>query len=231
MATPLTVIALEIVDSTQDEARQRFSGNPLVVIAGAQRRGRGRTGATWESAPRALAASLAWAPQWPASAVARLTLVAGLAALDVIGGGGGLKWPNDVMIGGAKAGGILTERFGDTVITGLGLNLYWPDPPPGFGALATADPGPNAARHLGETWAERVLQRAAPGPERWGQAEYLARCVTIGEEIAWDPDGGGTATGIAADGGLVVMTRAGEVVLDSGAVRTVRRRGGPEGHG
>ncbi|MBI5156526.1 MAG: biotin--[acetyl-CoA-carboxylase] ligase [Acidimicrobiia bacterium] len=231
MATPLTIIALEVVDSTQDEARQRYSGTPLVVIAGAQRRGRGRTGATWESAPRALAVSLAWSPHWPVSAVARLTLVAGLAALDVIGGDGGLKWPNDVMIGGAKAGGILTERYGDTVITGLGLNLYWPDPPPGFGALTTADPGADAARHLGERWAERLLQRAASGPDGWGRAEYLARCVTIGEEIAWDPDGRGTATGIASDGGLVVMTSAGEVVLESGAVRTVRRRGGPGGRG
>jgi BirA family biotin operon repressor/biotin-[acetyl-CoA-carboxylase] ligase len=230
MATPFTVVALEAVDSTQDEARHRFSGDPVVVIAAAQRAGRGRTGASWVSAPRAVAASLAWKPEWPESMLARLTLVAGLAALDVIGGGG-LKWPNDLIVGGSKVGGILTERFGDVVVTGLGLNLYWPDRPPGFAALADADPGADAARRFAEAWAGRVLARTAAGPEAWGHAEYVARCVTIGAEIAWDPSGHGTATGIAPDGGLVVMTADGEVVLESGVVRMVRPRSSPGGHG
>lgn len=226
MATPFTVIALQVVDSTQDEARQRFTGDPLVVIAGAQRAGRGRTGTTWESAPRSLAASLAWVPGWPESALGRVTLVAGLAALDVIGAAGGLKWPNDVIVGGAKAGGILTERFGDLVVTGLGLNLYWPEPPHGVAALAAADPGADAVGRLGEAWAGRLLARAAAGPDEWGHAEYVARCVTVGEEIAWDPTGRGTAIGIAPDGGLIVATGDGEVVLQSGAVRMVRPKGG-----
>ena len=164
-------------------------------------------------------------PGWPESALGRVTLVAGLAALDVIGAVGGLKWPNDVIVGGAKAGGILTERFGDLVITGLGLNLYWPAPPKGVAALAAADPGADAVGSLGEAWAARLLARAAEGPDHWGHAEYVTRCVTIGEEITWDPTGRGTAIGIASDGGLIVATRDGEVVLQSGAVRMVRPPG------
>src|SRR3990172_3607119 len=99
MATPFTVVALEVVDSTQDEARHRFSGDPLVVIAVAQRAGRGRTGTTWEAAPRAVAASLAWEPEWPESGLARLTPVAALAALALIGGGGP-EGANHLIVGG-----------------------------------------------------------------------------------------------------------------------------------
>lgn len=228
MATPFTLVALEVVESTQDEARQRFSGDPLVVIAAAQRAGRGRTGATWESAPRAVAVSLAWEPDWPESALARLSLVAGLAAMDVIGAEGGLKWPNDVVVAGGKAGGILTERFGNLVVAGLGLNLYWPQPPPGITALEDIDPGDEAARGAGQAWARRVLERAAAGPDLWGHAEYVARCVTLGEDISWEPAGQGTAIGITLEGGLVVRTADREVVLTSGAVRLVRTRRDPE---
>jgi BirA family biotin operon repressor/biotin-[acetyl-CoA-carboxylase] ligase len=231
MATPFTVVSLELVESTQDEARQRFSGSPLLVVAWRQRAGRGRTGAQWRSAPRAIAASLAWSPDWPESALSRLTLVAGLAALDALGGGVGLKWPNDLMVDGAKAGGILTERFGDLVVVGLGVNLHWPEPPEGFAALTGTDPGAAAAGRLSEAWAGRLLDRAAAGPEQWGRAEYVARCVTLGEEIGWDPAGHGIATGIAPNGGLIVMTSDGEAVLESGAVRMVRVRGGSAGHG
>jgi hypothetical protein len=118
MATPPSAFHLDVVGSTQDEARTRFSCLPVLVTAARQSSGRGRTGATWESAPRAVAASLAWEPGWPDAAVARLSLVAGLAAADTLGDAIGLKWPNDLMRGEAKVGGILTERFGPVVVAG-----------------------------------------------------------------------------------------------------------------
>src|SRR3990172_3487586 len=112
MATPPSAFHLDVVGSTQDEARTRFSGVPVLVTAARQTTGRGRSGAAWETAPRAVAASLAWEPGWPDAAAARLSLVAGLAAADTLGDAIGLKWPNDLMRGEAKVGGILTERFG-----------------------------------------------------------------------------------------------------------------------
>ena len=229
MATPFTVVELDVVGSTQDEARQRFAGEPVLVVAAAQTAGRGRAGAMWEPAPRAVAASLAWQPGWPVGAVARLTLVAGLAALDVIGDAAALKWPNDLMIGERKVGGILTERFDAVVVTGLGLNLFWPDPPAGIGAVGDRDPGAAAAAAAGRTWGRRMLERTAAGPEQWGWVEYGARCLTVGRDITWDPDGNGTAVGIAREGGLIVDTARGRVVLESGAVRSVRSRGGERG--
>jgi biotin-(acetyl-CoA carboxylase) ligase len=158
-----------------------------------------------------VAASLAWEPDWPEAAVARLSLVAGLAAADVLGDAIGLKWPNDLM---------------QVVVAGLGVNLFWPHPRRGVGALHQRDPGPEVARRLAERWAAGLLERAAAGPEAWGRDEYAARCVTLGRDIVWEPDGRGRARAIAQGGGLVVVTAAGEVVIDSGAVQSIRAAGG-----
>lgn len=226
MATPPSAFHLDSVESTQDEARRRFSGPAVLVTATRQTSGRGRSGAVWENAPRAVAASLAWEPDWPEAAVARLGLVAGLAAADLLGDAIGLKWPNDLMQGEAKVGGILMERFGAVVVAGLGVNLFWPHPRRGVGALHQRDPGPEVPRRLAERWAAGLLERAAAGPDAWGRDEYAARCVTLGRDIVWEPDGRGRARAIAPGGGLVVVTAAGEVVIDSGAVQSIRAAGG-----
>lgn len=222
MVTPIVTIHLEVAESTQDEARARFSGTPILVTAASQTAGRGRSGASWENASRALAASVAFAPGWPDTAIARITLVAGLAALEVVGGGFGLKWPNDLTGDGGKAGGILTERFGDVVVVGLGVNLWWPDAPEGRMAVHDSDPGPAAGPDLGTRWATSLLGRVARGPAAWGRDEYRRVCLTIGHEITWEPGGRGVAVDVATDGGLVVATATGREVLSSGAVTAVR---------
>ena len=229
MATPpLTVAHLDEVGSTQDEARDRFDGSPVLVTARRQTAGRGRSGATWETADRAVAASLAFVPGWPAATLPRLTLVSGLAALDAVGDGADvlLKWPNDVVIPEGKAAGLLVETVDGVVVAGMGINLFWPEPPDGAAALFARDPGLEAAQSLAVRWAAGLLVRSAAGPDAWGREEYAARCATVGAEIAWEPQGRGTATGVASDGGLEVETEAGTVTLHSGAVRHVRAASG-----
>ena len=228
MATPPLSIHLDEVGSTQDEARTRFEGDPVLVTAARQTAGRGRSGASWENADRALAASLAFDPGWPVGALPRLTLVSGLAALEAIGPDVAmfLKWPNDVITPSGKAAGLLVEAGDGVVVAGMGVNLFWPDPPPGATALHDSDPGPAAAHRLAERWAQALLRRASAGPGSWGRDEYLARCATVGAEIAWEPDGSGRAVGVGPDGGLVVETGRGTVTLDSGAVRHVRASAG-----
>ncbi|HEX5630293.1 MAG TPA: biotin--[acetyl-CoA-carboxylase] ligase [Acidimicrobiia bacterium] len=225
MATPFTVHHLEVVASTQDEARARFRAAPVLVTARRQSSGRGRGGAMWQTAPRAVAASLAWVPAWPPESLPRLTLVAGLAALDVLGSPISLKWPNDLVRGDAKAGGILTEHAHGLVVTGLGINLYWPDPPDGIIAVHDDDPGPDAGGEIAAAWAGRVLERVESGPEAWGRDEYRVHCSTLGRRITWDPDGAGVARDVAPDGGLVVETAGGLITIDSGVVRMVRPAG------
>ncbi len=218
MATRIDI--LDEADSTQDEAVARANGGPLLVVARRQLRGRGRSGAPWVDAPRSVAASLAWRPNWPSERLPVLTLEAGLAASDVVDVA--LEWPNDLYRGDDKIGGILVEGHGDLVVAGLGLNLWWPDPPEGMGSIHAEDPGPDAVVEVASAWADRLLERAAAGPDHWDREAYLARCATIGRLVRWEPDGSGTVLDVAADGGLVVESAHGVRTLHSGAVSRLR---------
>jgi BirA family biotin operon repressor/biotin-[acetyl-CoA-carboxylase] ligase len=222
MATPLAIAHLERVGSTQDEARARYAGDPLLVTATGQDSGRGRSGSGWLDADRALAATVAFDTGWPPDRMPIVTLIAGLAALDVLPAHVSLKWPNDVVTGEDKAGGILTEASGGGVFVGLGLNVAWADPPAGMVGLHRSDPGVEHARTVAERWAKALLDRVAAGPDDWGRDEYVTRCSTIGREVTWEPDGVGIASGIGENGELLVDTAAGPVALDSGVVRVVR---------
>jgi len=231
MATPYACTHLTEVDSTQDEARDRFAGTPQLVVADRQVRGRGRLGRHWDQAPRALAASLAFQPSWPESTWPRLTLLAGLAALDALpnrsdsGGPSGeplrLRWPNDLYCGDRKAGGILVEASSGVVVAGLGANLWWPDPPADRTGLYHKDPGPDAALHLGQAWAQSLLSRLGRSPEDWGRAEAEAATTTIGAHVTLSDGTVALAVGLDADGSLVVedgdrrwSVRSGIVAVD-----------------
>lgn len=107
-----------------------------VVIAEAQSAGRGRHGRTWISAPGdSLTFSLLWRFA-PGSAPAGLSLAVGVAvaqALEKVGAGRTavqLKWPNDLLLGGGKLGGILIELSSGAphvAVIGIGLNLRLPE--------------------------------------------------------------------------------------------------------
>lgn len=223
MATDYVADHRARVVSTQDEARRAFAGTPLLVTAAEQTAGRGRHGATWLNAPRALAASLAFRPGWPSERVPLITLLAGLAAQRTLGSDLLLKWPNDVVqADGRKVAGLLAERTADVVVMGMGVNLYWPEAPAGMAGLYPEDPGGATGAGLAEQWASRLLDEIAAGPDQWGLAAYLAVSATVGTTVEWDGGGPGRAIAVDHSGGLVVQTDRGTEVLRSGDVRTVR---------
>src|ERR1700730_9891450 len=112
------VVRLESVTSTQDVARPLPIGS--VVVAEHQTAGRGRLDRRWESPPgTALLVSFVLAPN------PLLSLAAGVAAAEACGGGVRLKWPNDLLLHGAKVGGILVEAGPAKAICGIGINLTW----------------------------------------------------------------------------------------------------------
>ena len=219
MATPYSVQVFDEVTSTQDLAASMAVSGPVLVVAGRQTIGRGRSGSRWLNAERAMAVSLGFTPDWSPEEWSLIPLVAGLAAAEVVGPACRLKWPNDLLIDAAKVGGILSEASGNLVVTGCGLNLYWPDHPPGMAAIYRDDPGPSRHIDLARDWADSLLNRLARGPRAWGLDEYRSRSATLGSKISWEPLGEGTAMDIGDDGALVVATAEGEVRLTAGTVR------------
>jgi BirA family transcriptional regulator, biotin operon repressor / biotin---[acetyl-CoA-carboxylase] ligase len=139
-AVPSRLLHLSESDSTNAEAMRRaLAGEslPIWVLADRQTAGRGRAGRAWASEPGNLFASLAIATPCPPASAGQLSLVAGVAVVDALNraaadrpvAGLRLKWPNDILIGIAKTGGILIESTtlkpggGRLAIIGIGLNL------------------------------------------------------------------------------------------------------------
>jgi BirA family biotin operon repressor/biotin-[acetyl-CoA-carboxylase] ligase len=222
MATPYSLQVYDEVTSTQDIAAAALVDQPILVVAGRQRAGRGRSQRTWESAPRAMAASLAMRPTWDLGSWPLIPLVAGLAAADILEGDVTLKWPNDLLVGEDKVGGILVEGSGGVLVVGCGLNLWWPDPPAGSGALSIDDPGRQAVVDTARAWAERLLLRMAGSPDDWGRSRYLELSATVGRQVSWEPTGQGKAIDIGDDGSLVVETELGIQRLIAGEIRHLR---------
>jgi BirA family biotin operon repressor/biotin-[acetyl-CoA-carboxylase] ligase len=128
--------AFDELDSTNAEARRRAEAGavgPVWITAGVQTAGRGRRGREWHTRSGNLAATLLLATSRPAGEAAQLSFVAALAAADLaetcVGPGAArLKWPNDVLVHGRKAVGILVESGarpqGDLwLAVGIGVNL------------------------------------------------------------------------------------------------------------
>lgn len=218
MATPYLQLIKDVVPSTQDLARQELKDLPVVVIASFQSDGRGRAGKKWENADRSLAISVAW--NAAADDDRPFSLMAGLAAVRALDQDVSLKWPNDLLLGDNKTGGILVERSDEIVVCGMGLNLYWADAPPGFGALHDDDPGESVFKEVGALWAAEFF--ALLDDEGWPIEEYRNVCATLGRDITWEPNGSGLAAGIGPGGELLVETSAGIEKLYAGAVRHVR---------
>ncbi|HYP17762.1 MAG TPA: biotin--[acetyl-CoA-carboxylase] ligase [Opitutus sp.] len=138
----LPISLLEEVDSTNDEAaRQLAAGRtaPFVILARKQTRGRGRLGRSWHSEENGnLYASFAFRPRVAPGRMAVFTLWMGVSLCELIANftqlQPGIKWPNDLLFDGRKAGGMLTEARVDSdqirdLIFGLGLNVNggsWP---------------------------------------------------------------------------------------------------------
>jgi BirA family biotin operon repressor/biotin-[acetyl-CoA-carboxylase] ligase len=91
-----------------------------VALAERQTEGRGRLGRTWEDS--ALMFSVALYPAAPVARWPELTLVAARAVADAIGPRASIKHPNDVLVDGRKAAGILAEAA-SRVVLGVGINV------------------------------------------------------------------------------------------------------------
>jgi len=228
----------DLVGSTNDRARELAApGRPLpaVVIAEAQSAGRGRDGSRWHSPPGAgLWVSIALSLE--ASEGAAFPLQVGLAAAGACedatpGLRVGIKWPNDLFVGGAKVGGVLCERVAGAVVAGVGVNVRQrtEDFPAALAVAATslqAASGRRVSRALlASSLVARVCHGNNAGMGTLGPAvlsELAERDVLRGRPVWTRQAGEGTARGIAPDGALLVEDRHGAVQrVVAGSVRAL----------
>jgi len=209
----------------------------LVLVAEEQSAGRGRLGRAWTAPARSgLTFSVLLRPTSPPSRLGWLPLAAGLAVAEAVGRVAELdvrlKWPNDVLVGERKLGGVLAERVGDAVVIGIGLNVS---------SVQAELPGPMATslviegaactdrdpvlRAVLRRLADRVAGWDAPGGDPDLAADYAARCATLGREVRAQLPGGdvtGIAEGLDGDARLRVLTADGVSLVGAGDVVHLR---------
>lgn len=225
---------LEEASSTNTVALQlaaEGAEHGTVIIAERQTAGRGRLGRHWYSpAHQNLYGSIIVRMTLSPSQVLWLPLITGMAIAQTVEQEAGLqpslKWPNDILIGRRKIGGILCEstshgKQGGAVIIGIGLNVNAGKDtfPPDLQGSATSlaieaervfDRHSLAATLLSHL--ETHLERLQSGDPTQLKKAYLARCSTIGRTIAIHMNNGeqleGFAQDIALDGALLVLPSA-----------------------
>jgi BirA family biotin operon repressor/biotin-[acetyl-CoA-carboxylase] ligase len=143
---PACVRWFSSIDSTMYEAvRLAQAGVRAGTIVGAdeQTSGQGRQGHSWHSERDAgLYVSFVLRIPVAATDLPVVTIALGLAAADAISETAGvacdLRWPNDVLIGGKKCCGILTQLHGPAIVAGIGINVNHSGFPPEIAHLATS---------------------------------------------------------------------------------------------
>jgi len=249
-------VVAETGSTNQDLLTAARGGAPegTVLVAEAQHAGRGRLDRRWVTSPgTALACSVLLRPAAVAPAGRGwVPLLAGVAVAGAVRAVAGveawLKWPNDVLAGGAKLAGILAEQAGDAIVVGIGINVTTSAAQlPGTGATSLALQGASCTdRELLlagllarlEDWYLRWLGDRAPGrpgppgsypgdPVACGlRAEYLRLCATVGKQVRVHLPGGamlaGTATDVDDTGRLVLATAGGRTAVSAGDVVHIR---------
>ncbi len=223
----LPVTFLEETSSTNDVAK-RLEGAAGVVIAARQTAGRGRKSRAFASDEGGVYLSAWFTPAYfgdrplaPKEAV-KSVLFAGLAVcrmLDSFGVKGALKWPNDVLVGGRKLTGILSEMVASTeeidrIVVGIGTNV---DNDPGLpGAVSLSElkgmriDRSEVAAKISDALVDIFREFFAEGFEPL-RREYLSRSCTVGREVfVEDGTARYEARALDVDGdGFLVVERGG----------------------
>ena len=222
----------DATDSTLDvahELAEQGAESGTTVLADCQRAGRGRMGRGWSSEPGLGVWCTVIERSVPRDAMDVLSIRVGLLIaerLDSLAGEAvGVKWPNDLVVRGAKLGGILVEArwTGDTlgwIAIGVGLNVVRPI---SEAAAAGMPKGTARVRVLAAAVAGIRTAAVAKGHlsademKRYGSRDYLTGKRVVEPLV-------GTVSGIATNGALVVETRQRTERVRSGTIRLAEGR-------
>ncbi|MXO48569.1 biotin--[acetyl-CoA-carboxylase] ligase [Erythrobacter vulgaris] len=210
------------------------------LVTDRQTAGRGRQGRTWFDGHGNFMGSTLVRPHGRDPAPASLALLAGLALYEAVlplvanPTDLRLKWPNDLMFGGAKLAGILLEREGDAIIVGIGVNLAAAPDLPARRTTTLSTFGPPPDRDL---FANALAASFDKELERWrtyGLDPLVRRWESIahpfGAPLTVSPPGeqpiNGTFAGLTEDGALRLRLAGGESrVIHAGDVMLANEEG------
>lgn len=240
------LISLEATDSTNDDVLQAArSGDPgqLWIIAGEQRAGRGRHGRQWSSPQGNLYASLLLLDPCEPQHAPQLGFVAGLALHEAVEAVTGLsaprlslKWPNDLLLDGAKVSGLLLEghRLENNgplaIVIGMGVNVAFAPTGTPYPALALQQARPGLTREemfralsvsfarTFSAWRNAARMNTA---DPFGSIRrlWLERAAGIGQEVTLRLPSGekrGIFEGLDKFGRLQLRSVSGTELIDAG---------------
>lgn len=228
------VVYLPVCDSTNGVARRLADAgieHGSLVITDYQTSGRGRLDRRWQApAGSSLLFSVLLRGRPLPEQFQKLTMLAGLATADacseVTGLGIALKWPNDLLVGGRKVAGILSElgltgQLVDHAVVGVGVNVNLDPLELGERLLM---PATSLGHELGKPVQRLVLLRAILSQigRRWDEfamgvdlsQEWCQRLDTVGRAVRVTSGARtfvGVAEGVDSQGGLRVRTADGHV--------------------
>jgi BirA family biotin operon repressor/biotin-[acetyl-CoA-carboxylase] ligase len=234
----------ETIDSTNNCARALagcWAEEGTIVLAEEQTAGRGRQGRSWYTNPQEnLTFSVILRPKLPPDAINLLPLFAAVAIADAIESETGLavqcKWPNDIILNGRKAAGILLEGSvkGDAVefvVLGIGINVNQTIFPVDIAHRATSlrlETGKNLDR-------VKLLHKVLNALESRYRAvlksgfnailpDWTTRSAMLEKEITVSENGtefSGVVKGLAPDGALIIASDGAERALYAGDVTII----------
>lgn len=234
MTEQFTVWHHDQIGSTNDEARRLATeGAPhgTVVHADEQTAGRGRLAHTWFSPPGNLYLSVLLRTGQPAARTAELSFLTALAVADTVEAlmprqtRAMLKWPNDVLVNGAKIAGILVEQADQATIVGIGLNVLQA---PSNAAYKTTTIVANGGIASVDGARDIVLDRLGHHLAVWRadgfasvRNQWLERSYPVGAAIRANAGGQpitGHFAGLDLDGALLLDTPQGRQRIVAGDV-------------
>lgn len=252
----------DAIGSTNDEAwAWARDGAPegALVVADHQTQGRGRWDRAWvDRAGSSLMFSVVLHPHGAIEAVSLLTTAAGLACAEAVeavsGLRTGLKWPNDVTLGGKKLAGLLVESATlggrvETAVVGCGVNVHTPeDMLAGFAAGATsisaASGGLGAGRPVGRAALLGAILASLEGhygrlADPGGRTELLRRAEgrseVLGKTVTVRTADGRSLSGVARallpSGALELEVGGAKRALHSAEITQLRAAQAPHGVG
>ena len=238
-------------DSTNSDALQwAAEGAPegALVVADEQRAGRGRWGRSWIAPPNSsILFSLVLRPGGLVSGLDLLTTALGVACAhgieEVTGLSPGLKWPNDVEIGGRKVAGILVETLINgthevVAVAGIGINVSWPNGEiPGATSIDAELARRGEEARLSRTQLLSAVLASFEGLYPIDDPSLIlrraaARSTILGREVVVRLPSGdlvaGTAHRLLPSGALELHVDGHPLPVTSGEIQRVRVAGAPE---